>query len=95
MTPSTFDGPGVGDMPGEATANPGASAIRIASTTARLTADTRLVQEVNFAVVTGSPVLCADVSVRADVSLGLIDALPLQPILVVGASTKLRRLAPA
>ena len=48
-----------------------------------------------FAVVTGSPVLCVDVSVRADVSLGLIDALPLQPILVVGASTKLRRLAPA
>ena len=88
MTPSTFDGPGVGDMTGEATANPGASAIRIASTTARLTADTRLVQEVNFAVVTGSPVLF-----RADVNVGLLEVVPLQPIPMVGGPTKLPRWA--
>lgn len=72
MTPPLFEGPGVGEVLGDASANPGASAITIASTAARLTIDERLAQELNPAVVTGSPVLfCADVNV------GLLEAVPL------------------
>ena len=90
MTPSIFDGPGVGELLGDATANPGASAITIASTAARLTIDERLAQELIAAVVTVSPVLfCADVNV------GLLATVPLQPIPMVEAPRKLPRWTPA
>jgi hypothetical protein len=90
LTPLIFDGPGVGEVFGDATANPGASPITIASTTARLTTDERLAQKFSPAVVTGSPVLFF-----ADINVGLLEAVPLQPIPMVGGPTKLPRWAPA
>jgi hypothetical protein len=88
LTPPMFEGPGVGEVLGDANANPGASAITIASTAARLTIDERLAQGLNPAVVTGSPVLF-----RADVNVGLLEVVPLQPIPMVGGPTKLPRWA--
>jgi hypothetical protein len=90
LTPVIFDGPVVGESLGDATANPGASAMTIASTAARVATDKRLAQDLNPALVTGSPVLfCADVNV------GLLETVPSQPIPMVGAPMKLPRLTPA